>query len=364
MILGDDIVRKILYTPARWWLRRKPVTLPLKPEDMHKVLLLRTDAIGDMIVTTPMLTLLKERLHADIDVVASPRNAIVIADDPRVRRTFVFDGSMKSLFAVRRATRHEQYDLVIALVLHKTTKGGLYANVWAGRKAVTVTFAHDSRTSSYQTWFSAQVDVNRNTTTMADMQIQMLNQLFGWNAKADDYPLTLHLPQTVSVDWRGRPRIVLNLSSGNAYRMWSHARNAQCLALLRAKLPDAHVIIMAHGEQALMAQQLATQFEGFADMLPLMTDVRESIVAMSGADVIITPDTSIVHGAAALGIPVVGIYSHKTSFLNQWMPHRVPYRAAFTDGPVDVDTIEPARVVDAVMDLLSIVGKNSSINEG
>lgn len=360
---ADDFVRNLLYTPARWWLRRKPVTLPLKAEDVHKILLLRTDAIGDMIVTTPMLTLLKERLGATIDVVASPRNAILLANDPRVRRTMIFDGSLRSLFAVRRATRREHYDLAIALVLHKTTKGGMYANLWAGRKALTVTFAHDSRTSSYQTWFSAQVDVNRNLTTMADMQIQMLNKLFGWNVQADDVPLTLHLPRAVPVQWRGSPRIVLNLSSGNAYRMWSHERNAQCILLLRAKLPDAHVMIMAHGERVYMAQQLATEFEGFADMLPLMSDIRDSIAAMRGADVIITPDTSIVHGAAALDIPVVGIYSHKTSFLNQWMPHRVPYRAVFTDGPVDVDTIEPAQVVDAVMDLLGIVGKNSSTYE-
>jgi len=354
---ADDIIRRLVYAPARLWLRRRPVSLPLDKNRVQKILLLRTDAIGDMIVTTPMLTVLKERLGATIDIVASPRNASVIQGDPRVRKIFVFDGSIKSLFAVRRSTRRENYDLVIALVLHKTTKGGLYANLWAGREALTVTFAHDSRTRSYETWFSAQVDVNRDATTMADMQVQLLNRVFGWDVHAKDYPLTLHLPPTIPVAWAGHPRIVLNMSSGNAYRMWSHERNAQFLTLLREQFPTAHVVLMAHGKQLPMAEQLVKEFLGYTELLPAFNDVLDSIAAMRGADLVITPDTSIVHGAAALGIPVVAIYSHKTSFLNQWMPHGVPFRAVITDGAVDVDTIEPSRVVDAVVELLSDVAE-------
>lgn len=352
MIRADDIIRRLVYAPARLWLRRKPVPLPLSITSVKKILLLRTDAIGDMIVTTPMLELLKERLDVSIDIIASPRNASVIANDPRVRRIFVFDGSLRSLFAIRRSTRRENYDLVIALVLHKTTKGGLLANFWVGREAVTVTFAHDTRTRAYETWFSAQVNVNRDATTMADMQIQLLNRVFGWDVHSKDYPLTLHLPPTTLSSWRGRPRIVLNLSSGNDYRMWSHKRNAQFLVLLREQFPSGHVFLMAHDKQVSMAQQLATEFHGFAELLPESAEVLDSIASMRGADVVVTPDTSIVHGAAAIGIPIVAMYSHKTSFLNQWMPHGVPYRAVITDGAVDLDNIEPTRVVQAVVELL------------
>lgn len=349
----DNIVRKILYAPARLWLRRKPLSLPLNPASIRKVLLVRTDAIGDMIVTTPMLELLKKRLNATIDVVASPANAILVQDDPRVRNTFVFDGSITSLLQVRRSTRRERYDLVIALVMHKTTRGGLYANLWAGRSAVTATFAHQSRKRAYGTWFSAQVDVDFGTTTMADMQIQMLNQLFGWHVDPSATLLSLHLPETAEVEWKGRPRIVLNLSSGKSYRMWSAERNAQCIELLHEKFTEAHIMIMAHGEQKAMAHALVRKYAGFADLLPETSDVRYAIASMRGADVVITPDTSMVHGAAALGIPVVGMFSHKTSFLNQWMPHGVPYRALIAEGREDIETIEPSLVVEAVAEVLS-----------
>ena len=350
----DDIVRKILYAPARLWLRRKPLSLPLNPSSIHKVLLMRTDAIGDMIVTTPMLTLLKERLGATIDVVASPHNAVVIADDPRVRNTMVFDGSLKSLFAVRRRTRREKYDLVIALVLHKTTKGGLYANMWAGRHAVSATFAHKSRSDAYGTWFNAQVDIDFNTTTMADMQVQMLNQLFGWEVDANDLALKLYLPKTEATVWNGQPRIILNVSSGKAYRMWSAERNALCVERLRVRFPGLHVKVIAFGKQVAMAQELVNRYSDCTELIPQQADVRYAIAAMQGADVVITPDTSMVHGAAAMGIPVVGMYSHKTYFLNQWMPHGVPYRALIAEGRDDIETIEPSLVVQAVAEVLGL----------
>lgn len=350
----DDIVRKILYAPARMWLRRKPLSLPLNPSSVRSVLVMRTDAIGDMIVTTPMLTLLKERLGATIDVVASPNNAVILADDPRVRTTMVFDGSLKSLFAVRRRTRRENYDLVIALVLHKTTKGGLFANMWAGRHAVSATFAHRSRREAYGTWFNAQVDIDFNSTTMADMQVQMLNQLFGWDVDAKDMALTLYLPAAEPTVWKGQPRIILNVSSGKEYRMWSAERNAQCIEQLRVRFPELHVKVMAFGEQVTMAQDLVNNFSDCTELIPQEGDVRYAIAAMKGADVVITPDTSMVHGAAAMGIPVVGMFSNKTFFLNQWMPHGVPYRALIAEGREDIETIDPALVVQAVAEVLGL----------
>lgn len=65
-----------------------------------RILCLRSDRIGDMLVSTPVIHRLRELYpDAELDVVASPLGAVALEDNPDVNRVFVYDKkSVRSWF--------------------------------------------------------------------------------------------------------------------------------------------------------------------------------------------------------------------------------------------------------------------------
>ncbi|MBN9399324.1 MAG: glycosyltransferase family 9 protein ['Candidatus Kapabacteria' thiocyanatum] len=357
-----DAIKRLLYLPARLRWRRGGVQLPLDPSSVRSILILRYDAIGDMIVTTPLFDALRSVVpDAAIDVVASNRNAGLLADDDRIRHVHVYDGSRSAFRAVRKACRRQRYDVVISLVMNKTTKAGLMANRLGGSKAITVSFENAARRDLYATWFDVQVPVERNVSAMAEMQLRIVEALFGVRCDPASFPMRIRLDaanerfaaQQVRGN-EGHHTIGFNLSAGNPYRMWSEERNAEFLTLLMAVDADTHIVLFSDGARRDMALRLASMDPSRISCCEPTKDFRSVVATLGRMDVVITPDTSVVHAAAAMGTPVVVMYSLKASFLVEWQPFGVPHRVAYTNGREDLETLEPAEVLQAYMELMSV----------
>jgi ADP-heptose:LPS heptosyltransferase len=89
-----------------------------------KILVIKRDKLGDLLLTTPMLAHLRARLpQARIDLLANDYNAWVVADEPSIDRRWIYrrvrNGRTVSLSAAwqwlwqTRALRREAYDAVI-----------------------------------------------------------------------------------------------------------------------------------------------------------------------------------------------------------------------------------------------------------
>ena len=70
----------------------------------HRVLYLRYDRIGDMIMATPLIrAIARSHPTIELDVLASPTNGVVLAGNPHVRRVLTFDESDSPRSCERRA---------------------------------------------------------------------------------------------------------------------------------------------------------------------------------------------------------------------------------------------------------------------
>ncbi|CAN5413206.1 hypothetical protein BH10BAC6_BH10BAC6_16610 [soil metagenome] len=358
--MANELLRTTLLLPVRLWLRRRSVELPIDLHSVHRILVLRYDAIGDMIVTTALFAVLKRLMpNVVIDVVASPKNVTLLDDDERVNRAMVYDRSFKSMMNVRSQCRDVKYDVVLSFVFNKTTESGLAAALWGGRLATVVSILHEAREHHYSAWFNVQVPIERNTMTMAAMQIEVANALFGWSVDAVHEPIDLRISderRTRAAHIVHRPtnalHIIINLSAGNWYRQWSEQRNEELIRLLRSTFPNVVCSLMADPTRTGMATIIASKFDSNVRAIPGIDDLLTVVAATGEADVVISPDTSIVHAASNMGTPVVVMYTQKATFINEWMPHGVPYRAVLTNEREELEAIEPQRVVDAVQDLL------------
>src|SRR5688572_10049978 len=68
---------------------------------LRRALIIQHYGVGDMILTTPLIAFLRDRgPDVEIDVLASPRNAPVVAGDDRIARVFVHDHSWRRWLTV------------------------------------------------------------------------------------------------------------------------------------------------------------------------------------------------------------------------------------------------------------------------
>ncbi len=93
----------------------------MKPEDFRRILIIKMRYIGDVILVTPLIAALKERLPgAQIDVLVNHNTAAILSGHSMIRRVLGFDveKSRKQpmyIFRLIQGIRRRRYDLVIDL---------------------------------------------------------------------------------------------------------------------------------------------------------------------------------------------------------------------------------------------------------
>lgn len=82
-----------------------------------KFLFIRQDMIGDVLISTPLFAVFKKKYpQATLDVLLSRKNHFVLANDPLIRKHWVYEKSIGSAFKMLCGIRREQYDFVIDLM--------------------------------------------------------------------------------------------------------------------------------------------------------------------------------------------------------------------------------------------------------
>ena len=355
----EALNKRFWYAILRLVLRNRPATAPLDPSITKKILIFRYDAIGDMVVTLPSVDIIRKNFPAaEIDMVVSPQNIAIIKNDDRVGRRFVYRKGLGELIRLVRETRREHYDAIYCFVLHRTTKAGLLANMIGGRRAIKVTLLNPDRAHLYSIFFNLQMPIARGTDVMGVLQAKVVSESFGWpyDPEMVRYRLVLSetnysVARTFHQQIGGGRFIILNISSGNWYRRWSVAKNRELIESIAALDPDLAIVLISSPGDAAEAEELGRSLPGRTFTFPATPDILDVAALLELAGLVISPDTSIVHIASAMGTPVLGLYSGMATFIPEWMPHRVPFRAVETRDRSPLETILLTEVVEAFSQL-------------
>src|SRR5262245_42458228 len=103
-------------------------TLPLNPASIKRVLIVRDDRIGDLIVTTPLIDYIRHVApHVEIDVVCSRVNSEVLEGDSRIANRFVNDRTLLGRIRLVFALRARAYDATFSVVPGNGVNEGWFA---------------------------------------------------------------------------------------------------------------------------------------------------------------------------------------------------------------------------------------------
>ena len=312
------------------------------PSTARRVLVVRPDRLGDMILTTPVFDLLPQLAPGvEVDVLASPRNATLLDGDARVARVFIDDGHLTTPWRLRRALRERRYDAIFSLVPGQSMRAGWTAALAAHPATHRVSTWRPKR---YHGFFTRVVRLPRSLTTahVARQMSYVVRAAFAPSprdtaaASALGAPIRLHVSaaaRATAAAWlteRGIGTFVaLNLRSAAAARSWSAGEAIALLPMLLGAHPRLHIVMVpgpgdaaeAEGVRVVADSARVHLFDPAAPLLTLAALVER-------AAMMITPDTMTLHLAVATGRPVLSLHTLTDGNVpDLWKAIGVPSRA-------------------------------------
>ncbi len=119
----------------------------------------------------------------------------------------------------------------------------------------------------------------------------------------------------------GLLRVGYNMSAGSPTRVWAEEKSIALVKKILAHNSGCHVILITTPSERKRAIKLKEQVGGNIDIVPDKLNLTEAAAMIRHLDILISPDTSLVHIARALKVPVVGLYSRYMKNFLLWRPY-------------------------------------------
>lgn len=331
-----------------------------RPSELRRALIIRNDAVGDLIVTTPILSFLAEVApYAEVDVLASRSNHSLIAGDRRVHHCYVSPTTALGWMALLRMLRARRYDVIYSLRYGRAMREGLISSLAAGPSTQKISVFRPKR---YHGLFTRLVRTPRHATHMAERLLLVAASsldldAFAIDVSLDRYPMRLtSTPAAEDVaagflDAKGLTDfVVVNFAAREAARDWPAGGCARVISELARRHPDLSFVIITPAARRYDAEAIAAASSSSRVLVfPPSSDLLAIAALVRRARVTITPDTAAVHVAAATGCPVVGLYLQLKTRL--WLPEGVPHRIVQANGGSPIAAISDTAIIGAFEEL-------------
>jgi len=316
----------------------------LDPSAVKSILIdQRRDLIGDMVVCTLAIRELKKYFpDLAVHVLAGPVNREVLRYNPHVTRIWEYRSALRTVRDLRslglgvfyfHGSRLRWPDFVLLRYL------GARVNIARLPRAMRlVDVALDA---------NARTEVDRYRDLLAAFGIREFEARY--DVFVDERELTAARDFMARIP--GRPRVVFNQFGNPRGKTFSLPVARALVEAVLQVAPGAGVVLLAPPGHIADAKTLCRQFsDGNVVVSPGIRTIRDSAALIRHCDLVITPDTSIVHVACAMDTPQLCVYRNAEE-LALWPPVSPKARALLPpEHDVNSVTVEEFRV--AVRELL------------
>ncbi|MFN3392996.1 MAG: glycosyltransferase family 9 protein [Candidatus Thermochlorobacter sp.] len=292
-----------------------------------KVLFLRQNQIGDALISTPIFTALKRHYPTiQLDVLLDRRNATALAGNPHLHTHYVIKQKKFDLLDALCAIRKAQYDIVVDLIHSASTTSTLIC-LFSGARVI----CGFERQNDFV--YDAKVKLPAGKRMMR--QLAEILRLF--NIDPDAEPLEPYFfisdasrafAEKMLSTWREKTErlvIGLNISASSlTFKFWGTENFVALAQHLKARLPDATLLILYAKDYAGFAKEIAQQSGAvLSEATPTLSDFA-AVISM--LDALITPDSAAVHFADIFRVPSL-ILTHLPEGETAWYPSFTVFKA-------------------------------------
>jgi len=313
---------------------------------VEKYLLVRTDRVGDLVLTTPAINALrKSRPAAHITVLASPYAAEILRGHPSV------DGIIldKPLPLLARELRAENFDVCVHFFV--TFRTALAARLARIPRRI------GPASKIWSVFFSERARQDRSSAPghEADFNLGLLSPL-GADARGAKTSLFItpeeraeadrYLARKCGLAGNGELFVLHPGSSGSA-PAWPPEHYAGLADKIAASMPEAKVLVTGSARELPLLRRVRDAMSGKAALMDEPVSLRLMMAVIARARLVATNSTGPLHIAVALGTPTVSFYPRlKGCSAGRWGPYgggpHTVLEPEAGDGRMETITVENA----------------------
>jgi len=284
----------------------------------EKILIIRLSSIGDILLTTPLIRLLKQKLpDSRIDFVIKKEFVELLAYHPGIHYVYFFDKHNKSntLKEIRQQIRNEKYDLIIDL--HKNFRS-YYLTIF-NRAKQTLRYKKDV----FCRFFLVKFKLNFYTK-IVPISLRYLACLKSLQISYDDKGLELFFNDDITAKILDKYNKFLNIpgtyvigivpGAKHATKRWIPEEFSSIIKYLVEKRKSKIIIFGSKADQDIVASLNVEKYQYVLDTTGRLS-ILEAGVLMSQCDLVVTNDSGLMHLASALKKKVVAIFGSTTEEL-------------------------------------------------
>ena len=339
----------------------RSTSLPLPVPVDARVLFIRYERIGDMIMATSIIRAIAQALPGGkVDVLATPTTAPVLENNPRVGQVLTLDrSSWRSYLGLMGQLRRARYH---AMVDGRLNNPPIFTSTPLLMRAGGARYRVGSGGGENATIYNVCVPEYDRSIHYIDGS-KSLAVPFGVIPANVDWQPEIFLSQTerdiAEQIWRGirskhgkaenPKRLLVNLSASEPKRRWPDGKFIAAIRAAVGSQPEVAIVVIGLPSEWRSVQQVASSVGG----LPVQTPkLRDAFALVGTSDLVFTPDTSISHAASAFRKPSVVLLKRE---------HR-PYAPYNTPGEIvawsehQIQQLPYERVAAALTSLLTNFG--------
>ena len=300
--------------------------------DFHsikKILIVRLGKIGDLVVTSFVFEVLKEKYpHLDIHLLTLSSNKDVLKYNSRLTKV-IYTKKNLSLYLKLLGLFNEQYDMILDFNDNPSNTSALIFKFVNARIKVGYDFP------KYERYINFKVTpIKKENSHIIE---RMNNFLFQLGIEADEklvkpffYLGSNELTEVkteLSLVSNSKHLIAVNISAGAKIRYWEIEKWNQLLQSINDEYKNCFFILLSAEKDQMQQRQLATSLgtENFIECK--LASIQHFAAYIKSSTILITPDTSAVHIASAFGIPTLALYPNPQWNYISWQPYRIAHRS-------------------------------------
>ena len=286
----------------------------VKKNDPQRILVLRTDRMGDVMLTLPVVSALKDTFPGSgVDMLLHPSTCEIVEGHPHVRNIVIDDDAgihagLRGFFRLARSLRNRKYDL--AVLVHPTLRLALLLFLAGIPRRIGTGYRW------YQFLFNEKAYEHRRDAKRHEAEYN-LNLLRPLGIHCSDVRFNIVIPprafekvdgmlHTCGLTREDRVAI-LHPGSGGSARDWPAYKFAELGDTLMDDV-DLKVIITGSEEEVGLVSEVANRMRAEPLLEACHLTIKELAALIQRAHVFVSNSTGPMHIAAAVGTPVVALF--------------------------------------------------------
>ncbi len=295
----------------------------------QNILIVRTDRIGDVVLTTPAIAALRKAYpKARIAIMVTPQTQALVMGNPHLDSIIVFDrekahNGLLGLWRFIRELRGQKFDLAVVYHTKKIT------NLICFLAGIPARLGYKNNKFGFLLTLPVKDVRPQGTRHETQLCLDLLKQIGIQKEEIKPYVPVSPKAERWIEGWlrenyirEDEPLIAIHPGASCISKRWPAESFVQLIEKISQRYPVKVLLIGTQDDKSLALKIISSSPQGCVVDTTGQTTVSQLVSLLKRCQVLISNDSGPVHIASALGIPVVAIFGRNQAGLSptRWRP--------------------------------------------